>query len=169
MAIRPDGAIRRQLRTLFNLGTIGELTDGQLLERFATRGGEAAELAFAALVERHGPMVLRVCRQCTSRLQRCRGCLPGHFPRPGPEGTIALGSRLAGPVAPSRRPPRRHPSPVVRGRGGSEHERQAAATRPALVLRTGAIGMRSWRSSTRRSTGCRSGTACRWCSATCRA
>ena len=25
-------------------------------------GGEAAELAFAALVERHGPMVLRVCR-----------------------------------------------------------------------------------------------------------
>ena len=39
-----------------------ELTDGQLLERFATDGGEAAELAFAALVERHGPMVLRVCR-----------------------------------------------------------------------------------------------------------
>jgi len=62
VAIRPNGTIRRQLRTLFNLGAIGELTDGQLLERFATRGGEAAELAFAALVERHGPMVLRVCR-----------------------------------------------------------------------------------------------------------
>jgi RNA polymerase sigma factor (sigma-70 family) len=62
VAIRPNGAMRRQLRTLFNLGVIGELTDGQLLERFATRGGEAAELAFAALVERHGPMVLRVCR-----------------------------------------------------------------------------------------------------------
>jgi len=52
----------RELRTLFNLGAIGELTDGQLLERFATQGPEAAELAFAALVERHGPMVLRVCR-----------------------------------------------------------------------------------------------------------
>jgi RNA polymerase sigma factor (sigma-70 family) len=39
-----------------------ELTDGQLLERFATARGETAELAFAALVERHGPMVLRVCR-----------------------------------------------------------------------------------------------------------
>jgi RNA polymerase sigma factor (sigma-70 family) len=38
------------------------LTDGQLLECFATRGGEASELAFAALVERHGPMVLRTCR-----------------------------------------------------------------------------------------------------------
>src|SRR5262245_29994363 len=63
VAIRPNGAIRRQLRTLFNLGAIGELSDGQLLERFATQGGEAAELAFAALVERHGPMVLRVCRK----------------------------------------------------------------------------------------------------------
>jgi len=62
VAIRPNGAIRRQLRTLFHLGAIGELTDGQLLERFATQDGEAAELAFAALVERHGPMVLRVCR-----------------------------------------------------------------------------------------------------------
>jgi hypothetical protein len=40
----------------------GALTDGQLLERLATQDGEAAELAFAALVERHGPMVLRVCR-----------------------------------------------------------------------------------------------------------
>ena len=56
------GAVVRQLRTLFNVGTIRELTDGQLLERFATGEGEPAELAFAALVERHGPMVLRVCR-----------------------------------------------------------------------------------------------------------
>jgi RNA polymerase sigma factor (sigma-70 family) len=38
------------------------LTDGQLLERFATHDGEAAELAFEAIVERHGPMVHRACR-----------------------------------------------------------------------------------------------------------
>ncbi|WP_237722735.1 sigma-70 family RNA polymerase sigma factor [Singulisphaera acidiphila] len=38
------------------------MTDGQLLERFAAAQGEAAELAFEVLVERHGPMVLRVCR-----------------------------------------------------------------------------------------------------------
>src|SRR5262245_63963847 len=57
-----DRAVLTQLRTLFNVGTVRELTDGQLLERFATGRGEAAELAFAALVERHGPMVLRVCR-----------------------------------------------------------------------------------------------------------
>ncbi len=62
MARQYDGMMLRQVRTLFNLGVIGELTDGQLLERFATVGGEAAELAFAALVERHGPMVLRICR-----------------------------------------------------------------------------------------------------------
>ena len=44
------------------LGTAGALTDGELLERFASRRGAAAEAAFAALVERHGPVVLRVCR-----------------------------------------------------------------------------------------------------------
>ncbi len=62
MAIGKDGAVLRQLRMLFNVGTVRELTDGQLLERFATDRGEVAELAFAVLVERHGPMVLRVCR-----------------------------------------------------------------------------------------------------------
>ena len=31
-------------------------------ERFADGHGEARELAFAALVERHGPFVLRICR-----------------------------------------------------------------------------------------------------------
>ena len=62
MGIGRDGTVRRQLRTLFNVGAVRELTDGQLLERFATERGEAAELAFAVLVERHGPMVMRVCR-----------------------------------------------------------------------------------------------------------
>ena len=58
---RRDGAILRQLRTLYNIGTIGDLTDGQLLERFATDADEVAELAFSALVERHEAMVWRVC------------------------------------------------------------------------------------------------------------
>jgi RNA polymerase sigma factor (sigma-70 family) len=58
-----NGEILRHLRTLFDVGTVAGLTDGQLLERFSAGRGEAAELAFAALVERHGPMVLRVCRQ----------------------------------------------------------------------------------------------------------
>jgi RNA polymerase sigma factor (sigma-70 family) len=52
----------RHFRTLFELGAVGGLSDGQLLERFTTLRGDPAELAFAALVERHGPMVLRVAR-----------------------------------------------------------------------------------------------------------
>jgi RNA polymerase sigma factor (sigma-70 family) len=62
MAVGQDRRVMRQLGTLFTVGTGGGLTDGQLLERFATHGGDAAERAFTALVERHGPMVLRVCR-----------------------------------------------------------------------------------------------------------
>jgi HlyD family secretion protein len=58
---RRDGALLGQLGTLYNLGTIRDLTDGQLLERFATDADEVAELAFAALVERHAAMVWRVC------------------------------------------------------------------------------------------------------------
>src|SRR5262249_35162096 len=38
----------------------GGMTDGQLLESFLTRQDEAA---FEALVRRHGPMVLGVCRR----------------------------------------------------------------------------------------------------------
>ena len=55
------GALLRQLQTLYNLGTVRDLTDGQLLERFATDADEVAELAFSALVERHEAMVWRVC------------------------------------------------------------------------------------------------------------
>jgi HlyD family secretion protein len=62
VAIGNDGAVLRQLDRLFNVGTCQELTDGQLLERFATDRDLAAEQAFAILLERHGPMVLRVCR-----------------------------------------------------------------------------------------------------------
>ena len=60
--VKRNGGLRRHLHTLFNVGAIGALTDGQLLERFAAGHGEARELAFATLVERHGPLVLRVCR-----------------------------------------------------------------------------------------------------------
>ncbi len=54
--------IAKPLRDLFREGTLGGLPDGQLLERFARRGETTAEAAFAVLVERHGPMVMKVCR-----------------------------------------------------------------------------------------------------------
>jgi RNA polymerase sigma factor (sigma-70 family) len=50
------------LRAIFEDGSASILSDDQLLERFLCRRDEAAELAFALLVRRHGPMVLRVCR-----------------------------------------------------------------------------------------------------------
>ena len=55
------GSIGATVRGLFTEGATGGLEDGPLLRRFAA-GGEPAERAFAALVERHGPMVYRVCR-----------------------------------------------------------------------------------------------------------
>ena len=49
-------------RALFGLGASASLGDGQLLGRFLAGGDEAREAAFSALVTRHGPMVLGVCR-----------------------------------------------------------------------------------------------------------
>jgi RNA polymerase sigma factor (sigma-70 family) len=63
MARGLHGEALQHVRMLFDAGAVGGLTDRQLLERFRAREGEAAELAFAALVERHGPMILRVCRR----------------------------------------------------------------------------------------------------------
>ncbi len=61
---RSSGAAAGQLGSLYSLGAAGSLTDGQLLERFLTRDDPtAAEAAFTALVDRHGAMVLGVCRR----------------------------------------------------------------------------------------------------------
>jgi RNA polymerase sigma-70 factor (ECF subfamily) len=56
-------AAAQPIRTLFEVGAVGGMTDGRLLDLFASRSDEAAaEAAFGALVERHGPLVLKVCR-----------------------------------------------------------------------------------------------------------
>ena len=57
-----SGTSPKYLSVLFDVGVCSGLTDSQLLERFRTQRGEAAELAFAALIDRHGAMVLRACR-----------------------------------------------------------------------------------------------------------
>ena len=66
MAARGTGEAMRDLGLLIRGGTVAGYPDGQLLEQFLARRGEAAEAAFAALVERHGPMVLGVCRRALS-------------------------------------------------------------------------------------------------------
>jgi RNA polymerase sigma factor (sigma-70 family) len=50
----------RDLQTLLSAGTLGGLSDGSLLERFAAYREQAA---FETLVGRHGPMVWGVCRR----------------------------------------------------------------------------------------------------------
>jgi RNA polymerase sigma factor (sigma-70 family) len=59
---RVSGGLLRQVHRMFCLGTVGGLTDGQILDRFVIGRGEDSEAAFEELMHRHGPMVLRVCR-----------------------------------------------------------------------------------------------------------
>ena len=59
MAIETLGAALRQINRLFAEGVVAGLTDAQLLDRFLAQKDAGA---FEALVARHGPMVLSVCR-----------------------------------------------------------------------------------------------------------
>jgi RNA polymerase sigma factor (sigma-70 family) len=63
MARVASESVVRQLGSLFDGGAVAGLSDRQLLERFTARHDACGEAAFAALVSRHGPMVLAVCRQ----------------------------------------------------------------------------------------------------------
>ena len=54
--------VLRHLGALFTTGSATGVPDRQLLERFILRRDEFAEAAFAVLVARHGPMVLKLCR-----------------------------------------------------------------------------------------------------------
>jgi len=61
---RTNTVLVGELGRLYNLGAVGSLSDGQLLERYLA-GNEPAvsEAAFSALVDRHGAMVLGVCQR----------------------------------------------------------------------------------------------------------
>jgi RNA polymerase sigma factor (sigma-70 family) len=63
MGGRDTGVLLRQIRTLFTSGTLCGLSDSQLLESFVARRDGSWESAFAILLQRHGPMVLGVCRR----------------------------------------------------------------------------------------------------------
>ena len=61
---RTTGGWLRQVRGLFGFGTVGGLSDGQLLDAFVSRlAATDSEAAFEELMHRHGPMVLRICRR----------------------------------------------------------------------------------------------------------
>ncbi len=52
----------RALDTLLTVGTLGSMSDGQLLDCFRNDREAGGQEAFRILVERHGPMVLGLCR-----------------------------------------------------------------------------------------------------------
>ncbi len=60
MAREQLALVLRHLHTLADLPEAGETTDAQLLERFVARREESA---FQAIVRRHGPLVLSLCRR----------------------------------------------------------------------------------------------------------
>ncbi len=62
MSSGTPGMLQRDLGALFESGSLTGLTDRDLVERVTGPLDAAAEAAFEALVTRHGPMVLRVCR-----------------------------------------------------------------------------------------------------------
>src|SRR5262245_57053436 len=76
MAGTTKGLALKQLEAVFDRGPTGGLTDGELLGRFASERDEAA---FAALVERHGPMVLRVCRGVLGDLHEAQDAAQAAF------------------------------------------------------------------------------------------
>ncbi len=65
MAAKSINGVLQHLRQLAAVQTNRGLADGVLLERFV---GSSDDAAFTALVERHGPMVLGVCRRTLGNL-----------------------------------------------------------------------------------------------------
>ena len=133
-----DSALVRQFRTLFEAGTVAGLSDGQLLERFLEGRDESGEVAFAALVARHGPMVLGVCRRSLSDPNDAADAFQATFLVLVREGPLGPGRRLARPLALRREP---------EGRGeGQGHGRASEDGRPSEA------GLHRGRSRRRRST-----------------
>ena len=62
MATKRFLADSRSFVTLFSSGRLGSQSDRDLLECFQTDSGPMGQEAFRILVERHGPMVLGLCR-----------------------------------------------------------------------------------------------------------
>ena len=161
MASENHGAIVRSIDRVFNRASATGLTEGQLLSQFATWGDESA---FEALVTRHGPMVLAVCRRLlydprdiedafqATFLVLCAGpvrCATTNLSAPG-----CMALRIGSP----------HGSEPARP-GGRSRSAKELAPRPWRPPPTSS-DMSCEAFSTRRSAGCRRSIGGRWCSAT---
>ena len=89
-----QGGVLVQLRKLLETHAAKELTDGQLLARFAAQRDESA---FAALMKRHGPLVYGVCRHVLGHEHDAEDAFQGTFlVLARKAGTIRRQSSVAG-------------------------------------------------------------------------
>src|SRR5271166_1388001 len=79
MASGSRGILQCDFNTLFESGSLTGLTDRDLVERVSGAPSAAAEAAFEALVTRHGPMVLRVCRNALGCLDEAEDAFQATF------------------------------------------------------------------------------------------
>ena len=121
-----SGAALRQIQSLYTDGTCSGLTDGQLLERYMAGRGERAEAAFAALVDRHGPMVLRICRAVLRDEHDAEDAFQATFLVLARRAGVDPASRLTGELALRRR---RSRCPMRAFRGGTPAMARAEAGR----------------------------------------
>ena len=79
MAIKNHGVVVRGIERIFNQGSLTGEGEGHLLRQYARQGDEAA---FEALVTRHGPMVLSVCRRMLFDPRDVEDAFQATVPRP---------------------------------------------------------------------------------------
>ena len=167
-------SLARQLGSLFEGGSAAGLSDRQLLERFATRRDAAGEAAFAALVARHGPMVLGVCRQLLGDHHHAEDAFQAVFlvlarKARSIRDPDLLGNWLYGVARAHGRKAHASGSPAVAGpRKRAPRGRPRRPPPPRRPIGSSSTASRP-RPCTARSTACRGPSACRWCSATSRA
>jgi len=79
MMSRQSGTIVSHGPSTLLMEDIEALTDGELLSRFLNRTPSEAEAAFEAVVRRHGPMVLGVCRHVLNEPQDAEDAFQATF------------------------------------------------------------------------------------------
>lgn len=99
MAFEASSSLVQSLEVLFEGGCSAGLSDRQLLDRFTACRDTPDEAAFAAIVARHGPMVLGVCRRLLGDHHHAEDAFQAVFlvlaqspvdPRPRLAGYLAL-------------------------------------------------------------------------------
>jgi Sigma-70 region 2 len=86
-----QGSIVESLGRLFATGTATAMGEAELLERFVSQGDPTG---FEVILQRHGPMVFRVCRRVLDDPNDVDDSFQATFPRTSPGSPLATTCRL---------------------------------------------------------------------------